>query len=414
MDIKEKIKRLPNTPGVYIMKSKRGSVLYVGKATSLKKRVATYFNRKALGKNKMLVEKVKNIDYIECENPQQALILEAALIKEKKPKYNISLKDSKSYPYVEITKEKYPRVFISRPKNKKNSYFFGPYTDARSLKEALKLIRKIFPFCSCRLPQRQAKKGKKRLCLYYYIGLCPGPCDKKVTAAEYNENIKAIKKILKGKRSELISVYKKKMKRLASLEKFEQAGKIRDKIYAIENIYKGKPRLHQLLALKRSLGLPKLPLLIEAIDISALGKSDATGSVVVFKDAVSDKSSYRRFLIKKVENIDDYKRVQEVVLRRYSRLKKENKQLPDLVLIDGGKGQVTSAEKILKKLGINIALIGLAKRNEEIWLPDKNKPKILNKDNPGLQLLQRVRDQAHRFAHNYHLIRRRKRKINKI
>ncbi|MCF7873620.1 MAG: GIY-YIG nuclease family protein [Candidatus Omnitrophica bacterium] len=404
MAIKEKIKNLPDAPGVYIMKSAKGSILYVGKATSLKKRVASYFNSKLLGKNRMLIEKVKDIDYLRCESPQQALILEAALIKEKKPKYNISLKDSKSYPYIEITKEKYPRVFISRPKNKKNSYYFGPYTDTGSLKKALKLIRKIFPFCSC-----HSKKKKKSLCLYYYLGLCPGPCAQKITAVSYNENIKAIKKILKGKRPELISVYKKKMEKLSSLERFERASKIRDKIYAIENIYKGKPRLHELLVLKRSLGLTRLPLLIEAIDISALGKNDATGSVVVFRDATADKSSYRRFLIKDVESIDDYKRIQEVVLRRYSRLRREKKQLPDLILIDGGKGQVTAGEEVLNGLGLNISLIGLAKRNEEVWLPDKNKPKVFNKDNPGLQLLQRIRDEAHRFAHAYHLIRRKKR-----
>ncbi|MCF7876741.1 MAG: GIY-YIG nuclease family protein [Candidatus Omnitrophica bacterium] len=384
------------------MKTKRGQILYVGKATSLKKRVATYFSSKLLGKTRMLIERVEEVDYIECETPQQALILEAALIKEKKPKYNISLKDSKSYPYLEITKEKYPRVFISRAKNKKKSFFFGPYADVSSLREALKLIRKIFPFCSCR-----SRRGQ--LCLYYHLGLCPGPCAGKITKLEYNENIKAIKQILKGRRKELISAYKKKMVNLSSLKKFEKAAQIRDKIYAVENIYKGRPRLHELVALKKSLGLSKLPLLIEAIDISALGKNDAAGSVVRFKDALADKSNYRRFLIKNVKGADDYRRIEEVVLRRYFRLIKEKRELPDLILIDGGKGHVTSAERILKKLGKDITLIGLAKKNEEVWLPDKNKPKIISKSNPALHLLQRIRDQAHRFAHAYHLIRRKKR-----
>lgn len=406
MDIKEKIKKLPDSPGVYIMQSKKGNILYVGKATSLRKRVATYFSSRLAGKNKMLVEKVANIDYIKCESPQQALILEAALIKENRPKYNISLKDSKSYPYLEITKEKYPRVFISRINDKKNSFFYGPYTDMSSLKQALKLIRKIFPFCSCR--------GRRRnLCLYYHLGLCPGPCAEKVTLSAYNENIKAIKKILKGKRTELISDYKNKMEKLANLEKYEQAAQLRDKIYALENIYKGRPRLHQLIAVKKGLGLRKLPLLIEAIDISALGKSDATGSVVVFRDGSADKNSYRRFLIKDVRKIDDYKRIQEVVFRRYSRLQKEKKKLPDLVLIDGGKGHVMSADQIFQKLGISIALIGLAKKNEEVWFPNKDKPKIFAKNDPALHLLQRIRDEAHRFARSYHLIRRKKRQIGR-
>ncbi len=406
MGIKEKIKKLPDTPGVYIMKSERRGILYIGKATSLKKRVATYFNLKLSGKNKMLVEQVRGIDYIECESPQQALILEAALIKEHKPKYNISLKDSKSYPYIEITKEKHPRVFISRAKHKKNSFFYGPYTDAAPLKQALKLIRKIFPFCS--------RRGRRRnLCLYYHIGLCPGPCADKISPSEYNENIKAIKKILKGKRRELIAGYKKKMEKLANLKKYEKAAQVRDKIYAIENIYKGRPRLHELLALKKGLGLSKLPLLIEAIDISALGKTDAAGSVVVFRDAAADKSSYRRFLIKNVKGIDDYKRTEEVVLRRYSRLKAERKKLPDLVLIDGGKGHVVSAAQVFKKLEIQIALIGLAKKNEEVWFPNKDKPKIFAKSDLALHLLQRIRDEAHRFARAYHLLRRRKRELDK-
>jgi excinuclease ABC subunit C len=402
MDIKKKIKQFPDSPGVYMMKTSKGQILYVGKATSLKKRVATYFTSKLLGKTKMLIERTEEVDYIECESPQQALILEAALIKEKKPKYNISLKDSKSYPYLEISKEKYPRVFISRVKDKKKSLFFGPYADVSSLREALKLIRKIFPFCSCR-------GRRSQLCLYYHLGLCPGPCAGKITQLEYNENIKAIKKILKGKRMELISLYKNKMAKLSSLKKFEKAAKMRDKIYAIENIYKGRPRLHELVALKKKLGLSKLPLLIEAIDISALGKNDATGSVVRFKDALADKSNYRRFLIKNVKGADDYKRIEEVVLRRYFRLIREKKELPDLILIDGGKGHVTSAERILKKLGKNITLIGLAKKNEEVWLPNKDKPKIISKNNPALHLLQRIRDEAHRFAHAYHLIRRKKR-----
>lgn len=406
MDIKDKIKKLPDSCGVYLMKSKEGRILYVGKAASLKKRVASYFSPNLSEKNRLLAEKIKKIDFIKCENPQQALILEAALIKEKKPKYNIALKDNKSYPYLEITQEKYPRVFISRPFEKRGSFFFGPYTDVNLLKEALKAIRRIFPFCSCK-SKRGLAVGKK-VCLYYHLALCSGPCAGKVTVVEYNDGIKAIKKILKGKRPELLSFYRKKMKVLASQKKFEKAAKLRDKIYALENIYRQKPKLHQLIILKESLGLPRLPLLIEAIDTSALGRKDATGSVVVFKDAIPNKDAYRRFLIKGFKLNDDYKRIEEVVSRRYRRLVKEKKQLPDLVLIDGGKGHLSGAKRVLDKLGLNIPLVGLAKKKEEVWLPGKSKPENISEESPALRFLQRIRDEAHRFAHSYHVLRRRK------
>ncbi len=403
MDIKKELKKIPDSCGVYIMRSARGAILYIGKAVSLKKRVASYFRQNISEKNQILISKVRRIDYIECASPEQALILEAALIKEKKPKYNISLKDNKSYPYIKITKEKYPRVFIVRPKNKKDGIFFGPYTDVGSLEEALKSIRRVFPFCSCR------GRRKKKTCLYCHLNLCPGPCAQKISLSEYNENIRAIKKILKGKRPELIFLYQSKMKKLALSQKYEKAAQLRNKIYALENIYKHRPKMHQLILLKEILGLGSLPLHIEAIDVSALGCRDATGSVVVFRDGVPDKSSYRKFLIKKVDKGDDYLRVKEVVLRRYIRLVQEKKELPNLILIDGGRGQIKFAQDALARLGLDIPLVGLAKKNEEIWLPGRDKPLVLPKDNPGLHLLQRVRDEAHRFARSYHLLRRKKR-----
>lgn len=408
MAIKEEIEKLPDSCGVYLLKTKQGSTLYVGKASSLKKRVASYFVDKNVSvKNKILKEEAEKIDYIKCESPEQALILEAALIKEKKPKFNVSLKDGKNYPYVEITREKFSRVFLSRPKSKEGSFFFGPYTDTGLLKKALKVLRQVFPFCSCRL---QKKAGRRRNpCLYHHIKLCPGPCAGKITASEYKENIRAIKKVLKGKRFELISTYRKKMEKLSGLQKFEAAGDLYNKIVSLENIYRGRPKPHELIALKESLNLPRLPLLIEAIDISVLRQKDAVGSVVVFKDGFAQKKSYRRFLIKKARNCGDCKQIEEIISRRYLRLVKEKKPLPSLILIDGGRGQLGSAQKILKQLKLDVPVVALAKQNKEVWLPGKNSPKIFFQDSPALHLLERIRDEAHRFAFSYHLIRRRKR-----
>lgn len=199
------------------------------------------------------------------------------------------------------------------------------------------------------------------------------------------------------------------MRRLAAGKRFEEAASLRDKLLAIDNLYKGKPRTHELIALKEALGLAHLPLCIEAIDISSLGKSDSVGSVVAFRDGVPDKNNYRRFRIKTAKKRDDYDMITEVVRRRYSRLIREKRTLPDLIIIDGGKGHLLRTYKELAILGISIPLISIAKRNEEIWMPPAQAPLPITRDNPGLYLIQRVRDEAHRFAHTYGLLRRKKR-----
>lgn len=401
MDIREKVKKIPAVAGVYIMKSKRGEVLYVGKASSLKKRINSYFSNRGSVKIDNLLEKVANIDYIECNSPEQALILEAALIKEKKPKYNIALRDNKSYPYLEITREKFPRLTISRPRVKTKNILIGPYPRVKVLKDALSLIRKIFPYRSC-------KTMSKNACLFFHLKLCPAPCIKKISSRSYKNNVESICKILRGERKKLVNGLKNKMNKLAAKRNFEEAAKIRDKLLAIEGLYEGKPKEHELISLKEMLGLPALPLVIEAIDISSLGSSNSVGSLVTFKDGIPDKNNYRRFLIREIKSRDDYAMIAEVVRRRYSRLIREKKALPDLTIIDGGKAHAQRARKELDSLGLKIPIIGIAKRNEEIWFPHKEKPLIIPKDSPCLHLIQRVRDEAHRFAHAYQLIRRRK------
>jgi len=382
MDIKKKVKQLPQSCGVYIMKSKRNEVLYVGKASSLKTRVSSYFSKRISGKTDILIAQVADIDYIECESEEQALILEAALIKEKKPKYNISLKDSKSYPYVEITTESFPRIFISRPKKRAGKVLFGPYPKAGTLKSALVLIRKAFPYRTCRTMPKSA-------CLFYHLKLCPAPCIGKISLTDYKTVVDGISKILKGERKRLVRSIDKKMQKLAAKKQFERAARLRDKLLAIESLYKGKPKAHEIISLKDILNLPSLPLVIEAIDISSLGKSDSVGSLVTFRDGAPDKNNYRRFLIRGVTKLDDYAKIAEVVKRRYSRLIKEKHKLPDLIIIDGGKGHVMTAYRVIKSLGVEIPLIGIAKRNEEVWFADKKKPLIIAKEAPCLHLIQR-------------------------
>ncbi|UCC95135.1 MAG: excinuclease ABC subunit UvrC [Candidatus Omnitrophota bacterium] len=404
MEIKEKIKNLPTGPGVYIMKSQRGKIIYVGKASSMRKRVKSHFSSRVSLRRDIFLEQVTDIDCIECETEEQALILEAALIKEQRPKYNIALRDNKSYPYIEITREKFPRVFISRPKQKTANRLFGPYPKTKLLKSALGMIRKIFGYCSCR-------GNPKEPCLFFHLHLCPAPCAGKVSFSQYRDNIENICKILKGERRKLESTLRRKMEKFAQEAKFEEAAAIRDKLLAIENLYRGKPRDHQIISLKEILHLPHLPLTIEAIDISSLAGSSATGAVVVFKDAAPDRNNYRRYRIKEVKKIDDYAMIGEVTRRRYGRLLREGKKLPDLVIIDGGRGHVQRAKEELATLKAKIPIIGIAKKNEEIWFPFAVKPLVIPPNSPCLHLIQYIRDEAHRFAHAYHSVRRRRKMI---
>jgi excinuclease ABC subunit C len=292
------------------MKSQDGEVLYVGKASSLRKRVSSYFLKNVPLKTGLLITNVADIDYIECDSEAQALVLEAALIKEKKPKYNISLRDDKSYPFVEITDEDFPRIFVTRKKTNKKSFYFGPYPDVGTLRSVLNMLRRIFPYCSC-------KCFKNTECLYSHIKLCPAPCSGKISKALYKENIEGIVKVLKGQRHELTGFLRAKMDKLSEEKNYEAAAAVRDKMVALENLYRGKSLTHELISLKESLGLSQLPLRIEAIDISSLSGTNATGSVVVFKNAAPDKDSYRRYRYKRGFSTDDYAMMAEVVRRRY-------------------------------------------------------------------------------------------------
>lgn len=420
MTIQQTIKSLPLTSGVYLMKGAQGEILYVGKAVALQKRVQSYFrpSKKRLSKTDFLVEAVKDIDYISTASEAEALILEASLIKQYQPKFNVELRDDKSYPFIEITKEAFPRIAVVRPNFKqhkkepanKSSKYYGPYVNPKLIRAALAIIRKIFHFRTCDpLPQKA--------CLDFHIGLCDAPCIQNISQEEYNKIIKNVCLILEGRKDELYNDLKKEMESLARAHKFEEASRVRDQIRAIGALYSGTKDINyykEAEQLQRLLNLPRLPERIECFDISNIMGNQAAGSMVSFLNGKPDKSNYRRFRIRDIEGIDDFKMIAQVVRRRYARLKNEQAVFPDLIVIDGGKGQLSAATFELRLLEIDIPIISLAKREEEVFLPARRTSIILSKDSLGLKLLQRMRDEAHRFAVSYHRVLRKKKAFGRI
>jgi excinuclease ABC subunit C len=512
-------KKLPQSPGVYIMKDRENNVIYVGKAASLRERVSQYFRVHESPKNRMLVRNIEELEYIVTGNEVEALVLESNLIKEHMPRYNVRLRDDKAYPYIKITNEEYPRICIARRREHDGAQYFGPYPSSKAVR---KLIRMASGFGI----RRCRKKLPCPPCLNYYIKQCAAPCLGEVTKEEYLDIIKNVASFLKGKRSQLLRDMKAEMESLSENQDYEAAARIRDQINALQelsekqrvsvpgqkeqdviafaiagdtgslqifHISEGKLKgrdtfslntagsdeeevvssfikqyyqdtappeeiiipieikdesilrwlsekgsklktpknkverglmnlaqenacmiLNQkmlaeskgkneaLLSLQKALALPVPPSIIEAFDISNIGGTDATGSLVVFKNGEPDKKNYRRFKIKTVQGADDFAMMEEVVARAYSRRKEEGKRMPDLILIDGGKGQLNSALSALSKLGMELNAAALAKEFEYIFIPESEAPLILPKDSPALVLLQRIRDEAHRFALGYH------------
>lgn len=408
----EKLKGLPLTSGVYLMKDESGRVIYVGKAVSLRKRVKSYFRKGAgtISKTDFLVSEIKDFDYIPAQSEAEALILEASLIKKYHPKYNVELRDDKSYPYIELTKEEFPRIRIVRPREKnKKSLYFGPYINAKLIREALSILRRIFPFCVC-------DSMPKKPCLDFHLGLCEAPCFGGVTKKDYLRNIRNIRLILEGKKNELIKELQGRMNILAREKNFEAAAKVRDQLRALGALFSGTGDVNyykETEQLQRALGLPKRAQRIEAFDVSTIMGNQSTGSMVSFFNGAPDKKNYRRFRIKTVSGIDDFQMMAELIRRRYRRLKQERALLPDLIVVDGGKGQLSAACRELDRLELDIPVLALAKREEEVFLPSRRKSVILPPDSLGLKLLQRVRDEAHRFAVSYHRLLRNKNMLKK-
>ncbi|MBM3248232.1 MAG: excinuclease ABC subunit UvrC [Candidatus Omnitrophica bacterium] len=406
MVLEKTIKSLPDSCGVYLMKDRDGKVIYIGKAISLKKRVGSYFKKNQISsKQDALIKQVKDIDYIPTASEIEALLLEADLIKRFKPKYNISLRDDKTFPFIKITQEKFPAISICRPKNKDNALCFGPYTDSQAIRELIKRIRKIFPFRSC-------PKMPKKACLNFHIGLCPAPCIGKINKKDYAQNVRSISLILKGKRESLFRILQEEIRIESDKRNFEEAAKLRDQMLALGSIYLGgyvNNFLEEAKQLAQILGLKKLPFRIEAFDVSNISGKEAVGSLVSFWRGSPDKNNYRRFRIKESQGqIDDYKMLAEITRRRYARLKNEGLVFPDLILIDGGKGQVSVVKNELDRLHLDLPLIGIAKSEEKIFSFNKRNPIKLPLNNPALRLVMRIRDEAHRFAISYHHLLRRK------
>ena len=410
--LKSKLAKLPEKSGVYVFKDAQGKILYIGKAKSLKKRVQSYFSRPLDAKTQAMVSQVADIECRLTPTDSQAQLLEAALVKDRQPPYNIDLKDDKSFPLIKITNEEFPVVSICRrrkPLKNDLSLYFGPYTNVKALRQVMKLMRRIFGFRSCKNLPREA-------CLYWRLKLCPAPCIGRITPAEYFGIIKNIILFLASQYRELIRELSRKMQEAAAKKRFEEAANTRDQINALSAIAAGAASAaaaDELGDLKKLLGLKKLPRRIEAFDISNIFGQEATGSLASFSQGLPDKNNYRRFRIKTVEKIDDYQMLAEVVRRRYSRLKEEKLPLPDLILIDGGRSHLAVAAREIKKLGLHIPLTSIAKKKENICLQSRMKPIRLKSDTAALNLIRRIRDEAHRFALSYHHILRRKKVIGR-
>lgn len=407
---KKKLKNLPDSPGVYLMKDSRGKVIYIGKALSLKKRVSSYF-RKNLGSARLelLVSKIKNVDFIPTHSEAEALIYEASMVKRMRPKYNVELKDDKSYPYLKITNEAYPRLLITRKRTSDGSRYFGPYTNAKLLKAAVKVMRRIFPLRICnRMP--------KKTCLVYHIGECPGPCAGKVSKAGYRRAVKELTLFLEGKRNKLLKGLSSNMLAASKKMQYELAARMRDRINALSVTTEGGVKISafdEVEDLRHLLGIRRKLCRIDAFDISNISGKEAVGSMVVFINGKPRISEYRKYKIRTVEGVNDYAMMREVVIRRYKRALHERLRLPDLIIIDGGKGHLATAIEALRALGLGKRpIIGIAKEFERIWLPRKDIPLALHKNSPVLHLLQRIRDEAHRFAHRYFTTLRRKKLIS--
>jgi len=403
--LRDVVARLPESCGVYLFKDAGGKIIYIGKAKSLKKRVQTYFSRQLAAKTQAMVGKIAGIEHILTPSEAQAQILEAALVREKQPQYNISLKDDKTFPWIKITDEDFPTVSIARRKTKEKgdtSTYFGPYTNVKLLRQAFKILRRIFGFRSC-------KNLPKRSCLYFRLRFCPAPCVGEISSGEYKETIKEIKMFLRFRHDELLDKLTSKMQELSRGRRFEEAARVRDQLNALSALGQNKTAsFNESEDLRELLGLTKLPQRIEAFDISNISGREATGSMVSFYNGRPDKNNYRRFRIKTVEEINDYEMLREIIKRRYQRLVRESQTFPDLILIDGGKGHLTVAQEEIKGLGLDIPLVSIAKDKENIYIQGRLRPIRLKSDTSALNFIRRVRDEAHRFALAYHHLLRSK------
>jgi excinuclease ABC subunit C len=417
----EKVKTFPTTPGCYLMKDAEGKVIYVGKAKNLRNRAGTYFTAQAAADRRTadLVKCIADIDFITTDTEVDALLKEARLVKDIRPRFNSELKDDKTFPYLQIRiREEFPRVEFTRKPRRRGVKLYGPFTSARSLRAAIQVLQRVFQFRTCSLDIRSNDPRWRwfRPCLLHSIRQCTAPCNFRVSREDYRKQIRALRLVLEGKKGRLLREMSAEMKAASAALQFEKAAKIRDDMEALRKLeLRGdvdkdvQPEVFHidpkkgLRGLQKLLGLPAIPRAIEGIDIAHLGGTDTVASLVAFLDGLPFKTGYRRFRIKTVEGVDDFASMREVVSRRYSDHNRDEWGTPDLVLIDGGKGQLSAAVEAFRSLGIEPpTMISLAKQEEVVFRPGQSDPIKLSRTSSALRLLQFVRDEAHRFAQHYH------------
>ena len=437
--LKAKLASLPTEPGVYFFKDAKRKIIYIGKAAVLKNRVSSYFqqSRHRDTKTRLLVTDIRDLDWITVGSEAEALFLESEFIKRYRPKYNIDLKDDKHWLYIKISADDFPVItYVRRPLDDK-AHYFGPFTSGDALRRAMKLLRRVFPYVT-------HATWPPRGCLQYHLGLCPGPEEGAITATEYRRTIRRLELYLKGEQGKLIQQIEKDMAAASRRKDYEEAAHYRDQLRDLHALGQQMifgdteafdlSRDQALVGLSERLGLPGVPRRIEAYDISHLGGTDNVASMVVFTDGVPNQDEYKRFKMHLRGN-DDFAHMREVMERRFSDKNLLAWSKPDLLLIDGGKGQLAAALSVLDAKGLALPAIGLAKREEEIirrrpedhlidsghyedeaWIKSNQRFEtiLLPKDSHILQLLQRVRDEAHRFAVTYQSILRGKRQTHSL
>jgi excinuclease ABC subunit C len=428
----EKVKQFPPAPGVYLMKDVQGRVLYVGKAKNLRNRASHYFTQAAAEDPRTadLVKLIADIDFVQADTEVDALLLEARLVKDIQPRFNVDLKDDKSFPYLQIrVREPFPRVEFTRSPRRRGVKLYGPFTSAKSLRAALQVLQRIFKFRTCSLDIDPGDQRWRwfRPCILHNISQCTAPCNFRVSREEYRKQIRGLRLVLEGKKDKLLAELEQSMQEASNALQFEKAARLRDEISALRKLsLRGdvdkdmQPEVFQieprkgLLGLRKVLGLAQTPRIIEGIDIAHLGGDETVAALVTFIDGLPFKPNYRRYRIKSVAGVDDFASIREVVTRRFRRLvyhgaSEEEMVRPDILLIDGGKGQLNAALEAFALLGIEPpCLISLAKREEEVYRSTEAEPLHLSRHAAALRLLQYVRDEAHRFAQHYHHILRRK------
>jgi len=423
---------LPRRPGVYLMKDGAGKTIYIGKAARLKERVASYFQPSAeLGHKKQpMLEVVHDFEVLECEGEWEALLAEARLIKDTRPRFNARLTDDKTFPYLVITmRDDFPGVYVTRsPSEYKGAKVFGPFTSVYALREAVQLLQRAFKFrtCSLEIVEGDPKNRYFRPCLLHPIGQCTAPCAEKISKERYREDIDRFVRFIGSKRSAMLREMRAEMRRASEGLEFERAAGLRDQIKAIEKLDERASRKDQWQpetesmyvdpikgqrSLQRTLGLETPVRCVEAIDIAHLAGGETVGSKVCFVDGKPLKNEYRRYKVRTVDN-DDYAAIREVVSRRYRDAGQGNELYPDVILIDGGLGQLHAALEAFHQLDAQPPMVvSLAKKQELLYAQERTEPIRLGRENPGLKLCQAIRDEAHRFAQHYHHILRRKRTL---